>query len=108
MKNLSRIDSKEVERGLTMDVRYEDLLFGITTIDTGLLRPGFTASHLIVEFGEAAFVDVGPATTLPTLLAVLDRKQIAREQVKYLIVTHVHLDHAGGVGTLLRELPNAQ
>ena len=82
--------------------------FGITTIDTGLVRPGFTASYLIVEDGLAAFVDVGPAATLPVLLEVLSSKQIPRENVRYVLVTHVHLDHAGAAGKLLRELPNAQ
>jgi glyoxylase-like metal-dependent hydrolase (beta-lactamase superfamily II) len=91
-----------------MEPRYYDLPFGITTIDTGLVRPGFTASHLIVEDGQAAFVDVGPATTLPVLLEVLRQKQIPQENVQYLMVTHVHLDHAGGAGKLIRELPNAQ
>jgi glyoxylase-like metal-dependent hydrolase (beta-lactamase superfamily II) len=91
-----------------MEAYYIDLPFGITTIDTGFIRPGFTASHLIVENGQAAFVDVGPTATLPVLLAVLQQKQIPREDVRYAIVTHVHLDHAGGAGKLLRELPNAQ
>lgn len=91
-----------------MAVPYQDLPFGITTIDTGLIRPGFTASHLLVEDGQAAFVDVGPAATIGVLLEVLRQKQIPPENVRYVMVTHVHLDHAGGAGTLVRELPNAQ
>ncbi len=91
-----------------MEARYYDLPFGITTIDTGLVRPGFAASHLIVEDGQVAFVDVGTSSTAPILLEVLRRKQIPRENVRYLMVTHVHLDHAGGAGTLLHDLPNAQ
>lgn len=87
---------------------YDDLSFGITTIDTGLVRPGFDASHLIVDNGEAAFVDVGPASTHQRLLETLHDKQIAPEQVRYLLVTHVHLDHAGAAGTLLPHFPNAQ
>ena len=85
-----------------------DLALGITTIDTGFLRPGFVASHLIIEDGEAAFVDVGVSPTVPVLHAALQQKQITPEAVKYLIVTHVHLDHAGGAGLFLQELPNAQ
>ena len=91
-----------------MEVQYYDLPFGITTIDTGLVRPGFTASHLLVEDGQAAFVDVGPASTLPVLLEVLSSKQIPQKNVRYVLVTYVHLDHAGAAGKLLRELPNAQ
>jgi len=86
----------------------QDLPHGITTIDTGYFRPGFDASHLLVEKGQAAFVDVGTAFSVPRLLQVLADKGIAREAVRYVMVTHVHLDHAGGAGTLLRLLPNAQ
>jgi glyoxylase-like metal-dependent hydrolase (beta-lactamase superfamily II) len=93
---------------LFMIVSYIDLPHGITTIDTGFVRPGFTASHLIVERDEAAFVDIGPATQCRALLETLRRKQIAAEQVRYVIVTHVHLDHAGSAGTLLPHFPNAQ
>lgn len=91
-----------------MIISYTDLPHGITTIDTGFVRPGFTASHLIVEKGEAVFVDVGPTTHCQVLLETLRRKQIAPEQVRYVIVTHVHLDHASGAGTVLAHFPNAQ
>jgi len=86
----------------------QDLPHGITTIDTGYCRPGFDASHLLVEKGQAALVDVGTAFSVPRLLQVLETKGIAREAVRYVMVTHVHLDHAGGAGSLLRYLPNAQ
>ncbi len=87
---------------------YTDLGHGITTIDTGLLRPGSTASHLIVEHEEVAFVDVGPAVQCPALLKTLAQKGLAPEQVRYIIVTHVHFDHAGSAGTLITHFPNAQ
>ena len=104
---------KSIEQGLScrtifMEVRYYDLPFGITTIDTGFVRPGFDASHLIVENGQAAFVDVGTSYAVPVLLEVLRRKQIPTENVQYVIVTHIHLDHAGGAGVLMKHLPNAK
>lgn len=91
-----------------MNMHYQDLSCGITTIDTGFVRPGFTASHLLVEDGQAAFIDIGPTSKLPALLEVLARKRIPYDHVRYVMVTHVHLDHAGGAGKLLQELPNAQ
>jgi len=81
---------------------------GISSIDTGFFRPRFDASHLIVEDGRAAFVDVGTNHSVPRLLAALALRGVAPEAVDYVILTHVHLDHAGGAGLLLQQLPNAR
>jgi len=81
---------------------------GISAIDTGFFRPQFDASHLIVENGRAAFVDVGTNHSVPLLLDALREKQIAPDAVDYVILTHVHLDHAGGAGLLMSKLPNAR
>ena len=81
---------------------------GITQIDTELVRPRLTSAFLMQEGGRAAFVETGPAVSAPRLLAALETNGIARDAVDYLIVTHVHLDHAGGAGTLLAALPNAK
>jgi glyoxylase-like metal-dependent hydrolase (beta-lactamase superfamily II) len=80
---------------------------GVYLIDTLYLRPGLAGSHLVVDEGRAAFVDTGAAPAAPRLLAALDELGIAREQVDYLFLTHVHLDHAGGAGQLIQALPNA-
>jgi glyoxylase-like metal-dependent hydrolase (beta-lactamase superfamily II) len=85
-----------------------DFDHGISSIDTGFFRPQFDASHLIVERGRAAFVDVGTNYSVPALLAELDAKHIAIDAVGYVILTHVHLDHAGGTGALMQKLPNAR
>lgn len=80
---------------------------GVYLIDTLYSRPGLAASHLVVDAGRAAFVDTGPAPGVPRLLAALDELGIGRDQVDYLFLTHVHLDHAGGAGQLMAALPNA-
>jgi glyoxylase-like metal-dependent hydrolase (beta-lactamase superfamily II) len=87
---------------------FEDLGHGVSAIDTGFMRPLFDASHLLVEGGRAAFVDVGTSYSVPRLLAALGAKGLAPEAVDYVIVTHVHLDHAGGAGALLQQLPGAR
>jgi glyoxylase-like metal-dependent hydrolase (beta-lactamase superfamily II) len=81
---------------------------GIAAIDAEYLYPGHAAAHLIVDSGSAAFVDVGTNDSVPYLLAALAELGIAREAVDYLLLTHVHLDHAGGAGRLMRELPRAR
>ena len=80
---------------------------GITAIDTEYLHPGHAAAHLIEHRGRAAFVDVGTNDSVPYLLAALRALDLTPEAVDYVLLTHVHLDHAGGAGRLMRQLPNA-
>ena len=86
---------------------YFDLDFGVTCIDTEHMRKDFVAAYLIEDNGRAAFVDTGCYLSVPTLLATLDAKNIKRENVDYILLTHIHLDHAGGAGELIKYLPNA-
>jgi len=81
---------------------------GIHVIDTGFYRERFDAAYLIVEKGRAAFVDTGTNHAVPRLLAALDAAGLAPEAVEMVIATHVHLDHAGGVGLLMQQLPRAR
>lgn len=81
---------------------------GIHTIDTGFHRPSFDAAYLIVEGGRGAFVDCGTSLSVPNMLAVIAAANLTPEDIDWLILTHVHLDHAGGAGALMRELPNAR
>lgn len=82
---------------------------GITIIDTGFgERPAFCAAYLLVAGGRAAFIDCGTLYSVPNMLAALDAAGVARDAVDWVIATHVHLDHAGGAGALLRELPLAK
>ncbi len=81
---------------------------GLYLIDTDYVRPGLAASHLLVDDGRAAFIDTGTGLAAPKLLGALDELGIAREQVDFLFLTHVHLDHAGGAGQMMQALPNAK
>jgi len=80
---------------------------GISAVDAEYLRKGLDASHLIVHKGRAAFVDTGTNHSVPLLLGALEAKGLSPEQVDWVLVTHVHLDHAGGAGQLMEALPNA-
>ena len=81
---------------------------GIFAIDADYLRPKLAAIHLIIENGRAAFVDTGCNSSLPNALAALDESGVAPEDVDYVILTHIHLDHAGGAGLMMQHFQNAQ
>lgn len=81
---------------------------GIVAIDTEYARPRQDASHLIVEGGRAAFVDTGVNSSVPLLIDALAQQDLDVGDVDYVFLTHVHLDHAGGAGLLMRRLPNAR
>lgn len=85
----------------------EDLGHGIHAIDTGFQRPRFDAAYLLVHEGHAAFIDTGTNHAVPRLLAALEALGLSPDAVDHVIPTHVHLDHAGGAGALMRELPRA-
>lgn len=87
---------------------YQDLDFNICCIDTEHMRKNFVASYLIEDSNRAAFIDTGCYFSVAKLLATLDAKGIAYDCVDYILLTHIHLDHAGGAGELLRHLPNAK
>lgn len=85
-----------------------ELGHGITAVDTDYVRPLLDASHLVVAGGRAAFVDTGTNHSVDLLLDALARKDLDVGQVDFVFLTHVHLDHAGGAGRLMRRLPNAK
>ena len=86
----------------------DDLGHGIYAIDTGFQRPRFDAAYLMVEAGRAAFIDTGTNHAVPRLLGALDALGLTPDAVDWVIPTHVHLDHGGGVGLLMDALPRAR
>lgn len=86
----------------------QSLGHGVYAIDTGFHRDQFDAAYLLVDQADAAFIDTGTHFAAPRLLATLDALGLTRSSVAWVIPTHVHLDHAGGVGTLMQELPQAR
>ncbi len=81
---------------------------GIFAIDTGYVRPYLDAVFVLIEKGRAAIIDAGTNHSVAEVLKTLDAQRIAPEAVDYVILTHVHLDHAGGAGQLMTKLPNAR
>ena len=81
---------------------------GIVAIDTLYMRPSADASHLVISDGRGAFVDTGTNYSVPYLLDALEQYDLEPADVDYVFLTHVHLDHAGGAGSLMQQLPNAR
>src|SRR6266513_890923 len=103
--------TRHPRRSAQVDVPLKPRLYrhphGVCAVDAEYLYPGHAAAHIIEDGGRAAFVDVGTNASVPYLLAALAELGIARAAVDYVLLTHVHLDHAGGAGRLMQELPNA-
>ena len=87
---------------------YEQVSEGVIAVDTEFIRPRMDASHLIVDEGRAAFVDAGTSFSVPNLLHALAAQDLDVNDVEYLVLTHIHLDHAGGAGQLAAALPRAR
>ena len=81
---------------------------GIYAFDAGYVRPLLAAIHLIESDGRAAFVDTANFEVLPQALAALEARGLGPGSVDYVILTHIHLDHAGGAGVMMEAFPNAK
>lgn len=80
----------------------------IHAFDAGYVRPLLAAIHLIVERGRVAIVDTGNKESLLPTLAALAELGLTPDSVDYILLTHIHLDHAGGASLLMRNFPNAR
>jgi glyoxylase-like metal-dependent hydrolase (beta-lactamase superfamily II) len=68
---------------------------------------GLVAAYLLPEEQGWTLIETGPASCREALLAGIRRAGVAPEEVRHVFVTHIHLDHAGGVGALTEALPRA-
>lgn len=81
---------------------------GIYALDSGYFRDEFDAVHLVVEQGRVAVIDTSTQYAVPRILSALSALGLGPESVDWILLTHVHLDHAGGAGALLQQCPNAR
>lgn len=87
---------------------WRDYNNGIYAFDAGYVRPILAAIHFVVENGRVAVIDTGSNDSLPNALAALQRLGLDESAVDFVILTHIHLDHAGGAGRMMQAFPNAQ
>lgn len=81
---------------------------GIYAIDSGYFRDEFDAVHLVVENGRVAIIDTSTKYAAPRVIESIRALGLGPEHVDWIVLTHVHLDHAGGAGELMRLCPNAR
>jgi glyoxylase-like metal-dependent hydrolase (beta-lactamase superfamily II) len=81
-------------------VDYVDLKF--------LGRAEIIATAILHGSPGVALIDPGPSTTIPELTSALTRKGIRFEDVRQILVTHIHLDHAGAVGSIVEKYPHIE
>jgi len=88
--------------------RFTNLGDGIIHIDAEYMKPELASVYFIIEGDACAIVETGNYQTEGVIHQVLEAHDISLEQVRYIIPTHVHLDHAGGVGLLMQQCNKAE
>jgi glyoxylase-like metal-dependent hydrolase (beta-lactamase superfamily II) len=85
------------------------LAAGLDYVDLDFLgRPEIIATAILYGTAGVALVDPGPSTTLDNLTTALTRKGIRFEDVRQILITHIHLDHAGATGSILAKFPHIE
>jgi glyoxylase-like metal-dependent hydrolase (beta-lactamase superfamily II) len=80
---------------------------GITGVDTWMAGRTRVTSAYLLHGAEPALVETGPTTSVEAVRAGLEALGLGPDDLAHIIVTHIHLDHAGGVGTLSPHFPQA-
>ena len=91
-----------------MKIITQDLGHGITLVDAEYGQSGIAAVYLMEQDGEVAIIETGTNHSVPYIQKALQAKNLSFDNVRYIIPTHVHLDHAGGAGELMLQCKNAQ
>lgn len=80
---------------------------GITAIDTVMAGERELNAVYLVEASEPTLIEAGPGADHDRITTALDRLGVGPDSLAHVVVTHIHMDHAGGVGALLQRYPNA-
>ncbi len=85
-----------------------DYPHAVTAIDADLVRPRMASIHLLQSGERLALVDTGTGHSVPSVLDAIVARGRTPADVEWVVLTHIHLDHAGGAGALMQALPNAR
>jgi glyoxylase-like metal-dependent hydrolase (beta-lactamase superfamily II) len=83
------------------------LKHGIYCIDALYVKPGVASIYLLQAADEVAIIETGTYYSVANVLATLSELGIAKSRVRYVIPTHVHLDHAGGASEMMKQFDQA-
>ena len=81
---------------------------GIDVVDSGYYSKDFASIYLLSQNNKVAIIETGSNYSVPVIKSALIQKGLSFSDVSYIIPTHVHLDHAGGAGELMRQCQNAR
>jgi predicted metal-dependent RNase len=110
-RKVSRFCSSQYERRLTLRPysTVEDALKSIITIDCNYMeKRDYASAYLLHNRSHAAFIDNNTNQCVPKMMQTLSDQGLTPSDVEYIIITHAHLDHAGGTGQLAELCPKAQ
>jgi len=111
MKTLKEVDNSfktsfKLKSMIRMHVTEIENHLHLIDVETVGLK-SFIASY-VLKGKQVAIVETGPTSSIPNLLSGLKELNVKPEDVAYVAVSHIHLDHGGGVGALLKHLLNAK
>ena len=86
---------------------HTDLGRGWHQVDSGYYTQGHTSVFIVADSGRAAILDTANNAATPRILEALQAIGLSPTDVDHVVVSHAHLDHCGGAGSLVEELPNA-
>lgn len=80
----------------------------VFTVDANYVREQLAAIHLVRSNGRVAIIDTGTQYSIPLVESALHNLGMTFDHVDYILLTHIHLDHAGGAGVLMQQCENAK
>ena len=92
---------------MTISANITTVVDGIYVIDSGYYSKDFAAIYLLRQNNKFAIIETGTNYSVPLVEEALAHNDSSFSEVSYIIPTHVHLDHAGGAGELMKQCQNA-
>ena len=96
------------DRQYLESIDFQDHGAGIYSFDAHYMRPGKVSLLMMVHRGKVTFFDTGTSKNMPAVLKVLAILGLPTDAVDYVILTHIHLDHAAGAGVMMKHFENAK